>query len=187
MLYGQRKVYLIKRNLLHVFNILIISEGIGFMWKITFGIFIKFFQNQFFNNNERPGLESQRSRKRFFLHIKIFKFFKYVKYEKNVSLQNCSFQYDLQILSGIVSNKTYICILISKNTIKIQKFHYLNKYVAYTKKTLRRKIICQSEVYKFSVGHFLTRCIFYVLVLKNTIKNQKFHFLTKICEIQNKS
>ena len=36
------------------------------------------------------------------------------------------------------------------------------------------------------VGHFLTRYTFDILVLKNTIKNQKFHFLTKICKTQNK-
>ena len=35
------------------------------------------------------------------------------------------------------------------------------------------------------VGHFLTRCIFNVFISKNTIENQKFHFLTKIYEIQN--
>ena len=49
------------------------------------------------------------------------------------------------------------------------------------KKTLRWKIICQSEVYKFSLGHFLTRFIFYVLILK--IENEKFHLLTKICKL----
>ena len=36
----------------------------------------------------------------------------------------------------------------------------------------------------FSVGHFLNRYIFYVMILN--IENQKFHFLTKISEIQNK-
>ena len=46
------------------------------------------------------------------------------------------------------------------------------------------KIICLNEVYQFSVGHFLTRCIFYLLILN--IENQKFHFLTKICVIRNK-
>ena len=49
---------------------------------------------------------------------------------------------------------------------------------------LRWKIICLNKVYKFSLGHFLTRCIFYVLILENTIRNQKFHFLTKICQIR---
>ena len=67
--------------------------------------------------------------------------------------------------------------------IKIQKFHYLKK-MCHTKKMLRWRIICPNEVYEFSVGHFLTRYIFYVLILN--IENQKLHFLTKMCEIQNK-
>ena len=59
--------------------------------------------------------------------------------------------------------------------------------MTYEKKTLKWKIIYLNEVYKFPVRQFLTRCIFYVLVLKkNTIENQKFNFSTKIRKIQNK-
>ena len=54
------------------------------------------------------------------------------------------------------------------------------------KKTLRWKIICLNEVYKFSVGYYLTRCIFYVLILKRHYWKSKIPFLTKICEILNK-
>ena len=36
----------------------------------------------------------------------------------------------------------------------------------YKKKNLLLKIISLNKVYKFSVGHFLTKSIFYVLVLK---------------------
>ena len=46
--------------------------------------------------------------------------------------------------------------------------------------------ICLSEAYKFPLGHFPTGFIFYVSILKNTIENQKFNFLTKLYEIQNK-
>ena len=45
-------------------------------------------------------------------------------------------------------------------------------------------MICLNEVYKFSGGHFSIRYKFYVLILN--IENEKFNFLTKICEIQNK-
>ena len=51
-----------------------------------------------------------------------------MKYEKNVSSQNCLFRKDLQIFSDIVSDKTYIFHFnLKENTIKIQKFHCLNK------------------------------------------------------------
>ena len=53
------------------------------------------------------------------------------------------------------------------------------------KKKLGWEIIYLNEVYKFSLGIFSTKYIFYVLILKNTIGNKIFHFLTKICEIQN--
>ena len=49
--------------------------------------------------------------------------------------------------------------------IKIQKFHYVNKICDTRKKRWDGKIICLNDVYKFSVGNFLTRCIFYVLIL----------------------
>ena len=53
-------------------------------------------------------------------------------------------------------------------------------------KTLRWKIIFLTEVNKISVGHFLQDVYFMFWFKKNTIENLKFHFLTKICEIQNK-
>ena len=45
--------------------------------------------------------------------------------------------------------------------------------------------MCLNEVYKSSVGHFLTIYIFYVLILN--IENKKFHFLTKMSEIYKKA
>ena len=40
------------------------------------------------------------------------------------------------------------------------------------KKTLKWKIICLNEVYIFSIEYFLTRCIFYVLILNlNNLKS----------------
>ena len=41
----------------------------------------------------------------------------------------------------------------------------------------RKNIEMESDL-----GHFLTRCICYVLILKKTIENKEFHLLTKICE-----
>ena len=66
-----------------------------------------------------------------------------MKYEKNAGLQNCSFQYDLLILSDIVSDKTYISFLISKNTIKILKFHYFHKICDIRKKFCDGKLLAK--------------------------------------------
>ena len=93
-------------------------------------------------------------------------------YTMKVMIQNYLLHEDLQVLIA----------KFSKNTIKIQKFNFLSD----TTETLRWKIISPNEVYKSSVEHFLTRYIFYVLILN--IENQKFHMLiNSICfEIQNK-
>ena len=64
-----------------------------------------------------------------------------MKYEKNARKQSCSFQKDLQILSDIVSEKTYIFVSIPKNTIKIQKFHFLDKIYEIHKKRLDEKLV----------------------------------------------
>ena len=63
-----------------------------------------------------------------------------MKYEKNVRIQSCSFQTDLQILNHTVSEKTYIFRFNSKNTIKIKKFHFLDKIFEIQKKHLDGKL-----------------------------------------------
>ena len=60
--------------------------------------------------------------------------------KKNVRMQSCSFQKDLQFLFHTVSDKTYIFSFNSKNTIKIQKFHFLNKICGMQKKRLDGKL-----------------------------------------------
>ena len=59
-----------------------------------------------------------------------------MKYEKNVSLQNCSFQLNLQILSGMVSDKTYIFHLNLKKYDSISKIPLFKQNMLHTKKTL---------------------------------------------------
>ena len=67
--------------------------------------------------------------------------------------------------------------------LKFNYFIILTKYVTY-EKNFNMEIVWLNEFYKFSVGHLLTGYIFYVLILN--IKNQKFHCLTKIYQIQYK-
>ena len=63
-----------------------------------------------------------------------------MKYEKNVRIQSCLFQKDLQVLSHTVYEKTYIFCFNSKNTIKIQEFHFLDKIYEIHKKRLNEKL-----------------------------------------------
>ena len=63
-----------------------------------------------------------------------------MKYEKNVRIQSCSFQNDLQILSYTVSEKRIFFVSIPKYTIKIQEFHLLDKICEIQKKRLDEKL-----------------------------------------------
>ena len=51
---------------------------------------------------------------------------------------------------------------------------------------LRNKIIRFNKVYKFYFDYFLIKCTVFVLNVKNVIKNQKFNFSDKLCDIQKK-
>ena len=43
-------------------------------------------------------------------------------------------------------------------------------------KKLSYKIIFYMKIYKFEWQHFFIGCIFFILILKNTIVNPKFNF-----------
>ena len=76
---------------------------------------------------------------------------------------------------------------------KIYKFcfdHFLGKLTVFIliKKTLkiRSKIVHLKEIYNFDFDHFLIKRTVFVLIVKNVIKNQKFNFPDKLCDIRNK-
>ena len=50
---------------------------------------------------------------------------------------------------------------------------------------LRNKIVRFQKIYKFYFDHFLIKCTVFVLIVINTIKNQKFNFLAKLYGISN--
>ena len=51
---------------------------------------------------------------------------------------------------------------------------------------LRKKIVHSKKIHKFYFDHFLIKCTVFVLNVKRVIKNQKFHFSDKLCDIQKK-
>ena len=55
-----------------------------------------------------------------------------------------------------------------------------------TKKMLSSKIVHLKEIYNFGFDHFLIKRTVFVLIVKNVIKNQKFNFPDKLCDIANK-
>ena len=76
--------------------------------------------------------------------------------------------------------------------LKLEKSQYIRvNYIFYSnytryEKTLSYKIVYYKMICKFESLHFFRRCIFLFFILKNTIENPKFNFLTIICGIRKK-
>ena len=49
---------------------------------------------------------------------------------------------------------------------------------------LKSKIVELKEIYHFDLEQFLIKRTIFVLIVKNVIKNQTFHFSDKLCDIQ---
>ena len=81
--------------------------------------------------------------------------------------------------------KRTVFILIRKTLLKIKSCGFRAKNARY-EKMLTYKIIHLKEIYKFCFDHILIKRTVFVLIVKNVIKNQKFNFPDKLCDIRNK-
>ena len=81
--------------------------------------------------------------------------------------------------------KHTVFILIKKTLLKIKSCVFRANNARY-EKMLRSKIVYLNKIYKFNFDHFLIRCTVFVLIVKNVIKNQKFNFPDKLCDIRKK-
>ena len=79
--------------------------------------------------------------------------------------------------------KRKVFVLIVKNVSKNEKFIFPDK-LCDAKQMLRNKIVRFKKINKFYLDHFLTKCTVFVLIVKNVIKNQKFNFQGKLCDVQ---
>ena len=52
---------------------------------------------------------------------------------------------------------------------------------------LRSKIVHLKKIDNFDLDHFLIKRTVFVLTVKNVIKNKKFNFPDKLCDIQKKN
>ena len=77
-------------------------------------------------------------------------------------------------------------LLFIKNVfLEIQNLIFLPKYMRY-EKHIRDKIVHLKKIHKFISEHFFIGHIVFVLIVKNVIKNKKFHFSPNLCEIRKK-
>ena len=78
-----------------------------------------------------------------------------------------------------------VFILIKKTLLKIKSCDFRPNNARY-EKMLRSKIVHLKKIYNFYLDHFLIKRRVFVLIVKNVIKNQKFNFPDKLCDIRNK-
>ena len=81
--------------------------------------------------------------------------------------------------------KCTVFILIKKTFLKIKCCGFRPNNARY-EKMLRSKIVHLKKIYNFDFDHFLIKRTVFVLIVKNVIKNQKFNFPDKLCDIRNK-
>ena len=71
-------------------------------------------------------------------------------------MHSCLFKKNVLFLSHIVSDKTYIFCFNSKNTVKIQKFHFLDKICEIQKNVLMENYLPKSGL-QILIKTFLDR------------------------------
>ena len=81
--------------------------------------------------------------------------------------------------------KLTVFILIKITLLKIKSCGFRPNNARY-EKMLKSKIVHLKEVYNFDFDYFLIKRTVFVLIVKNIIKNQKFNFPDKLCDIRNK-
>ena len=78
--------------------------------------------------------------------------------------------------------KRTVFILIKKTLLKIKSCGFWPNNAGY-EKMLRSKIVHLKKIYNFDFDHFFIKRTVFVLIVKNVIKNQKFNFPDKLCNI----
>ena len=81
--------------------------------------------------------------------------------------------------------KRTVFVLIEKTLLKIKNGGLRLNNARY-EKLLRSKIVHLKKIYEFNFDHFLIKRTVFVLIVKNVIKNKKFNFPDKLCNIRNK-
>ena len=81
--------------------------------------------------------------------------------------------------------KRTVSILIKKTLLKLKSCGFRPNNARYAK-MLTSKIVHLKKIYNFDFDQFLIKRTVFVLIVKTAIKNQKFNFPDKLCDIRNK-
>ena len=109
----------------------------------------------------------------------------YARYEKMLKSKIIHLKGTYKFCFDHFLEKRMVFILIRKTLLKIKSCGFRPNYARY-EKMLTRKIVHLKKIYNFDFDHFLIKRTDFVLIVKNVIKNQKFNFPDKLCDIRNK-
>ena len=109
----------------------------------------------------------------------------YARYEKILRSKIIHLKETYKFYLDHFLEKRTVFILIKKTLLKIKSCGFRPNNEKY-EKMLTSKIVHLKKIYNFDFDHFLTKHAVFVLIVKNVIKNQKFNFPDKLCDIRNK-
>ena len=109
----------------------------------------------------------------------------YARYEKMLRSKIIHLKETHKFCFDHFLEKRTVFILIRKTLLKIKSCGFWGNNARY-EKMLTRKIVHLKKIYNFNFDHFLIKRTVFVLIVKNIIKNQKFNFPDKLCDIRNK-
>ena len=110
---------------------------------------------------------------------------KYARYEKMLRSKIIHLKETYKFCFDHFLEKRTVFILVKKTLLKIKSCGFRPNNERY-KKMLKSKIVHLKKIYNFYFDHFLIKCTVFVLNVKNVIKNKKFNFADKPCDIRNK-
>ena len=109
----------------------------------------------------------------------------YARYEKMLRSKIIHHKETYKFCYDHFFGKTHGFYFNQKKTLKIKSCGFRPNNARY-EKMLSSKIVHLKEIYNFGFDHFLIKHTVFVLIAKNVIKNQKFNFRDKLCDIRNK-
>ena len=107
------------------------------------------------------------------------------RYEKMLRSKIIHLKETYKFCFELFLEKCTVFILIKKTLLKIKNCGFRPNNANY-EKMLKSKIVHLKEMYSFYFDHFWIKRTVFVSIVKNVIKNQKFNFLDKLCDIRNK-
>ena len=109
----------------------------------------------------------------------------YARYEKMSTSKIIHLKETYKFCFDHFLEKRTVFILIKRTLLKIKSCGLRPNNGRY-EKMLKSKIVHLKKIYNFDFDNFLIKRTVFVLIVKNVIKNQKFNFPDKLCEIWNK-